>query len=313
MSYDIVYDRQFIKSAHGITPCILSGPSNVYTGSGRNMKRDRSWSVFYNVLGTSEEGLLSLIQHSLGAPYQEHWMQNGKWVDDAGLIRWIKNGCAKAASLEDVLAVNHDRYAKCFVSLWQRNEKGFPDDSIVLEENISTTEELDAWIDRVHSIKEELHLTDGYTAYPIIRLSYDTPIRHPDTKQTDPDEEVLVKISGMGYLTSYTDGHIGCMQDVSQALVMTRGEAAMIEKRIYPRTIRLVDPKLKETYQPHIIQFSNGKYLNKVTRNGIWTTPYRDAAKVYPNQKAAEKALAGRMVTACCSKGKYEGSVIPIN
>lgn len=27
----------------------------------------------------------------IGSEYQEHWKANNKWVDDAGLMRWMKS------------------------------------------------------------------------------------------------------------------------------------------------------------------------------------------------------------------------------
>ena len=93
MSYTIEYDKIFLKSGAGYTPLWLAGDSNCYEGSGRNQRRVRDWSVFMSQLGVTEEKLMERIQPLLGGPYQEHWQRRGKWVDDKGLVTWVKNGC----------------------------------------------------------------------------------------------------------------------------------------------------------------------------------------------------------------------------
>ena len=37
-----------------------------------------------------------------GGEYQEHFIQNGKWVDDKGLIRFIQNGIKNAKTIEEL-------------------------------------------------------------------------------------------------------------------------------------------------------------------------------------------------------------------
>lgn len=95
MSYEILYDTQFIRSKSGITPAILSGSNNCtevnWTLSGRRYERgERGWWVLFNRVGVSEEDFMANIQKMTGGAYQEHWKSRGKWVDDAGLVRWAK-------------------------------------------------------------------------------------------------------------------------------------------------------------------------------------------------------------------------------
>ena len=58
MSYSIEYNRQFIKTENGYTPCWLVGDNNVTEGFGRNERRVRNWSVFMNLLDVSEDELV---------------------------------------------------------------------------------------------------------------------------------------------------------------------------------------------------------------------------------------------------------------
>ena len=115
MSYTIEYDKIFLKSGAGYTPLWLAGDSNCYEGSGRNQRRVRDWSVFMSQLGVTEEKLMERIQPLLGGPYQEHWQRRGKWVDDKGLVTWVKNGCKNAVSIEQLIEANRFGAIKCCV------------------------------------------------------------------------------------------------------------------------------------------------------------------------------------------------------
>ena len=90
MSYSICYQRQFIKSGLGITPCFETAESNVWCGAGRYQKRPRSWSIFLNQLAVSEDALMAEAKKYLGS--NEHWRTaSGKWVDDAAFIRPLRS------------------------------------------------------------------------------------------------------------------------------------------------------------------------------------------------------------------------------
>lgn len=149
MSYAIEYARQFIRSEEGITPCWLVGDNNVTEGQGRYERRVRSWSCFYNLVGTSEEEMIKRIQPCLGG-FQEHWQRNGKWVDDKRLIRWVKSGVRSAASIEDILQRNPGccGSVRCYVHVWH----GF-DHTTMLETCVVTTDGFDAWIHRYRDLK----------------------------------------------------------------------------------------------------------------------------------------------------------------
>ena len=66
MSYEILYDTQFIRSKSGITPAILSGSNNCtevnWTLSGRRYERgERGWWVLFNRVGVSEEDFMATL------------------------------------------------------------------------------------------------------------------------------------------------------------------------------------------------------------------------------------------------------------
>ena len=180
MSYTIEYDRQFIRSELGITPVWLSGDNNVTTGYGRRERRVRNWHVFMSLLACTKEELLAAVEPMKGG-YQEHWKKGGRWVDDAGLTRWVENGCKAAASIEGIISQNCLSWIRC--SLLDYSDGGYG--KTTHEEKITTTEAFDAWIQEIKPL-----ITTG-KIYPIISFNSGEPIKHPSAKKQDDDEKVF--------------------------------------------------------------------------------------------------------------------------
>ncbi|MBQ3009818.1 MAG: hypothetical protein IJA20_02470 [Methanocorpusculum sp.] len=148
MSYTIEYNRQFLRSERGITPVWLSGSNNVWEPRpyGRE-RRCREWNCFMNLLGAPEAEIMEAVQNMCGGPYQEHWKSNGRWVDDAGLIRWAKNGIRDACTVEELLSRNWWSSLSAYLHIWSRDLK----DSIELHSRIDGTAALDAFIDKARA------------------------------------------------------------------------------------------------------------------------------------------------------------------
>lgn len=114
MSYEIVYERQFVKvplpncDEPWILPLTLHGSNNCteMTYNGRE-RRERHWSGIYfnggNQLPVEAPAvMMKKIESFCGGAYQEHFKRNGKWVDDAGLIRFFNNGIKNAKTIEEL-------------------------------------------------------------------------------------------------------------------------------------------------------------------------------------------------------------------
>lgn len=108
MSYEIVYNKQFLKIDGKIIPLILHGSNNCYESlyNGRE-RRERNWNPLYIGSNTpivvTESDLMKKIEACCdGGEYQEHFMQNGKWVNDKGLIRFFQNGIKNAKTIEEL-------------------------------------------------------------------------------------------------------------------------------------------------------------------------------------------------------------------
>lgn len=108
MSYEIVYNKQFLKIDGKIIPLVLHGSNNCYEllYNGRQ-RRERKWNPFYigsnKQISLSETDLMKMSESLCdGGEYQDHFMQNGKWVDNQGLIRFFQNGIKNAKTIEEL-------------------------------------------------------------------------------------------------------------------------------------------------------------------------------------------------------------------
>ena len=108
MSYEIVYAREFIKTNDGrIVPLVLSGSNNCWDTTFRgHWRRERSWFPIFlrsgeNPALTPEE-LMTKIKGYIPSGYNQHFVRNGKWVDDDSFVRFFENGIKKAKTLEEL-------------------------------------------------------------------------------------------------------------------------------------------------------------------------------------------------------------------
>lgn len=109
MSYEIVYAREFVKTKNGdIIPLVLIGSNNCYSMSfitGRERK-ERHWDILLvrenECPAISADKLMERVNSYIPSEYQEHFVRNGKWVNDDGYVRFFKNGIKKAKTLEEI-------------------------------------------------------------------------------------------------------------------------------------------------------------------------------------------------------------------
>lgn len=109
MSYDIVYERQFVRLPDNrIIPLILVGSNNVtephWVGAKCYERRARDWSIFFNAKGIAwtEEELRELVQSCVPSTYNEHFKYHSKWVDDDGFVKFFENGIKNAKTIEEL-------------------------------------------------------------------------------------------------------------------------------------------------------------------------------------------------------------------
>lgn len=291
MSYTIEYNRQFIRSTAGITPAWLAGESNLWESSAKNSRRCRDWSVFYNLLAVTQEEILAAVQPSLGYDSQ-HWMKNGKWVDDKKLLHWIKLGCKRAASIEKILLENRDKISsvRCYLSIWEGNRHRQD-----LYRYVKSTEEFDSWLE---SAKEEITVirAKGNLAFPIVDFGTEN-LRHPSMAERTPDSKVLFR-HGKSYLVEPPSADRSSWNvDVRKAHTFLYEEAIKIKKEHrygWIAEARLVSATVKDNPFNAVLRVKNGiyggRYVLRRTRGKLHFTTNQKGAKHYATAAEAERA-----------------------
>lgn len=160
MSYSIVYNKQFLKIDEKIIPLVLYGSNNCYEPlpNGRQ-RRERQWySLYFNgkneqIAATEAEIMERVNSYCDGGEYQEYFMQNGKWVDDKGLLRFIKNGIKNAKTIEELKEDYFFRGMQGYFSVWKEM-----DNTIESVANIYSSDDLRKFLnaaqDRLDSREE---------------------------------------------------------------------------------------------------------------------------------------------------------------
>ena len=154
MGYSIVYKKQFLKTQDDMyIPLVLAGSNNTYdtriASNGRRYERRcREWTtimaVTNDMIAFTEKALLSLVQSTLPSDYNEHFMFNGKWVDDEGLIKFMKNGIKSAKTIEELSEMNSFKIEmKAYVLV---SEKKSIKHNTEISMNLTNSEELDQFL-----------------------------------------------------------------------------------------------------------------------------------------------------------------------
>ena len=171
MSYQIEFNRQFLRSARGITPLVLFGSndfSEFFRGK-NNIKHERvirEWCPFLDMVGVSETELMEEVKTHTGRTKQ-HWKRHGKFLDDAAMIRWCITGIRDAMTLEEIRQQNPGLSLRCGIetyheSIWLSSS---------LSRRVNTSDELDKWIDAVR--ETTANSADGVTHYFVLKFDED--------------------------------------------------------------------------------------------------------------------------------------------
>ena len=288
-----MYNNICIASKSGITPVILCGPSNVWDcdGHGRNTRRTRSWSCYANFIGVSPQEFMDEVNSHTGGPYQEHWMKNGKWVDDKALIRWAKKMTANACSVENILLFNGMRSANCYVSVW--GEKSFGNDSCTAY--VKTTEQFDEWICKAKEFIAA-QKANGKYAYPHIKFDKEdiispnfgtSPVYIKGTMGSKGGHAYVEKADNHGVVYCFNQNH---------AKLFKQSEAKeIINNYLIPHGYDSYCVKASFPAKKFVVKVSDGRetyYVAKVTPKKISFTRIIGNAKAYTTESAANKTTA---------------------
>lgn len=205
MSYTIVYDKRFLKIDDKIIPLVLSGSNNCWEGTyGGRQRRVRDWNTLYGGRNSNiaypVEVLMEKVKGMCGCSCEEHFMQNGKWVDDAGLIRFVENGIKHAKTIEEMKETYYfgDMYG--YFSVWDKS-----DNHMENYVEVFTSEDVRQFL---MDVDERLaRRVEGEEIYFCLRY-HDEKFRMREKQIRTPKERLsnyyAIRVNECGYLTKVT-------------------------------------------------------------------------------------------------------------
>lgn len=209
MSYEIVYNRQFLKIDDKIIPLVLHGSNNSYeiTWNGKE-RRERNWNPMYlscnKMIAITENELMKLIEDCCDGTCQEHFMRNNKWVDDKGLIRFFQNGIKNAKTIEEMNEEYYFSGLQGYFSIWKHM-----DNTIENKVEINSSEDLREFLSAIQkrldnkTVNEEIYFCLRY---------YDEEFKSRVQKEKKPKERLTdyyaIKVNKYAYLVQVTSRRI---------------------------------------------------------------------------------------------------------
>ena len=209
MSYEIVYNRQFLKIDGKIVPLVLYGSNNCceIMWNGRQ-RRERSWNPMYfgrnTMIAQTEENIMERINSCCDGTYEEHFVRNGKWVDDKGLIKFFQNGIKNAKTIEELKEEYFFNGMRGYFSVWNGENNKIENDV-----EIFSTDDLRNYLiaaqDRLNNRaeKEDIYICLKY---------YDEEFKAKAKKERKTKERLTdyyaIKVDDMGYLMQLTSRRI---------------------------------------------------------------------------------------------------------
>lgn len=301
MSYEICYDRRFLKSELGITPLWLAGSNNCYeyhrdTQGRRYERRERSWSPLFNVAGIPQEELMDKVRSFLPSTYQQHFKYRGKWVDDKGFLSFVENGIKNAVTIEELEEAMGFTAFSARLIVWKYNpEKGYSDREHDEEvQKIATTQDLDAWI-RVCKMRMA-DKKEGESIYYCIELYTDDPIRVP--RKAPKDTPVVAKV-GNQYVIGVSAGGFSYGPDYRNAMIFASEEDAKQQISLaFHRRLSFVRAETIEARKQWrwVVRVADGyyqgRYIVQQTRSRLRMSRERRDARRFPSKAAAERYIA---------------------
>lgn len=301
MSYMIVYDKQFVKTSTGISAIVLHGDNNVWE---TNKRRARDWHCW--ALDMTKDELKEYFSKWHNES-NEHFKTNGKWLDNDGLDRWVKNNIKNALPIEDVLLANPYVSFECFLSVTNSSipygQKGHW--TIELKEFIRTTEKFENWIQKA---KERIA---GKTTEEYINVI--TSFSTENLKHTRTSKEITGKViakKGKRYVYEVKDNHwrtIG--PEIEKAMIFENVEEA---KRLctgdgmtFINAEKALEKNKEKQYVIRIENHgSNIGYVASVTKSNIRRTSYSDSLSAKRYTEAEAKKQIEKLNKRCIGIGR---------
>lgn len=304
MSYEIMYDRKFIRTTRGIIPMILSGSNNCtevnWDSRGRTYERRVRywWPWIPRTLETKdlpEEDYLEAISQICQDKDNDYelFKWNGQWLTYRQWRRWFQNGCKAAMSIEEYLRENPVQSFNCFVKVYP--DKTEYSHSEELRSFIRTTAELEAWLDRANARKAELYkeLNNTCDVYICLEFSHNEPLKMP----SKTIEGSVVAKNGHSYVKSYVkDRQLTFTGDPLEAAVFASVDEAKTAIGTCWNKVRFVQAQRQMRSKDYVLKIHHGhlqdKYISRRTKNCLFVTWSSAYAKRFPTQSDATRYAA---------------------
>lgn len=294
MSYEIVYDRKFIKTTRGIIPMVLIGSSNdgdtILDSLGRlRYIRGKHWSTLHPAMIENEEEQTKWINAASSDPEAQIFMTQSKnWVKGSDVRKWFDAGVRTAMPLEDLLRWNPRQSFRCMVTFFKEKEQRT--ESILYPK---TTAELESWIDEVRS-RQAVATPDMGRMTISMGFTQEKPLKAAPSL-TGP---VVAKYR-QSYISNYERTPLGChytlTPNAKEATVFPSQKAAEeILTSTLAGKIKLLKADTAQQDKRFFLQISggwrNGYYISRVTKGHMHYTSSREYACGYCNLRLANAA-----------------------
>lgn len=305
MSYSIIYARQFVRTTRGIIPLILSGDNNVWstTWKGRD-RRARDWGIYnQSLLELPDADLLKKVMEWYDGTEQECCKYNGKWMSGADMIRFFKNGCTNAMTIEEICESLPRQSLNCLLSIWVNDENRTHRTSY--NKSVRTTEELEQWIDGAHNEAKQEN-ANGAAVYLCIGFREDEPLGLG--RKVVTQGPVIAK-QRHGYLTEYSETSCTFSMNIADAIVFESVEAAKAMLGSKVERLRFIKAEnkqiqLQKTFAIKIVGgCRDGMYVGKKKRGSLSLCYTPDTAHRFLSERDATKYFESSL------KGRYPNVV----
>lgn len=295
MSYTIMYGRQFIKTTRGIIPLALFGDNNVTERVHGREVRARQWGVYANNgVEFTPTQYMKMIRGWCGGKYQEHFVKNGKWVDDKGLISWAMGGIKNALPIEDILFYARSASLEGYIYVGSKTEFRNKFENYQF---FHTTLELEAWLDKAYVRLEELKKDTSKFAFIVLGFHGREPLGV--AVRNIHSGPVLACVKRGSYITRITENSYSLSEDVSEAFVFSSAQEAyskMQEAGFRSTKLQFVKAQNKYQLRDYVIlaktiRYPNGLYLGKLTSRRMCVSRTISGAKKFVSAREAERYI----------------------
>ena len=224
MSYDICYDRKFLRCENRYIPLVLGGSNNVTEINPFNGRERRSRSWYLGIPQVDKIFIEEDYVNDLKALWQNDTRESGlvfhgKWLTYHDMIAFYENGIKNALSIEEM----HDQDKSIvLVSCVIGYHKGEIRTTRELDERLGSTEQVLDWVERAKEKYGEMVKSGEYDAV-FFSMQYNTnePLRlvSPSIANGPVVAKEHRRGRSGGYIQSYTNSSVSFCKDIAQAMV----------------------------------------------------------------------------------------------